>query len=676
MADTPMLDLPTASSVDGSEYAWIVQGGTDKRCTLAEIANTASGFVPNTLSINTPANSGLSGGGLLTGDLTLGFLANNLPAKAAMAVADSFAINDVAGGNVSSKSTFPNAMKALTGLTALGSPNLSADFLIINHAADGLTYKISPSSLSLATGNVPAGGLTDQFLAKATNADYDTIWTDPAVLLDAVSLAGNPTGSPALNTSVTLGTTLAFSGTALQTAAGSGDVSWSADSFVTAIGNNKVTDAMLRQSAALSIIGNATNALANVADIAAASDFQILRRSGTALAFGSIDLSQSGAVGSSVLAAPNGGTGIASYAVGDLLYASTTSALSKLADIAVGNVLLSGGVGVAPAWGKVDVASMITGLVPMANGGTNANLTPSNGGVFYSTASAGAILSGTATARQMLQSGSSAAPAWSTATWPATTTVSQILYSSSANTVAGLATANGGILNTGATGIPAITATPVLGVAGTTVGTLGFQNATSGTITLSPVAGALGTVTLTIPAATDTLAVLAASQAFTNKTYNGLTITSTTGTLTIASGKTVTVNNSLTLAGTDSTTMTFPAVSSNVLTTGNTATITKGYSVTAYSGGTVSSGTFTVDPSNQNVQYYTNNGAHTFAAPASDCEVDVMVTNGASAGSITFSGFTVGSSTGSALTTTNTQKFIISVKRINSVATYSVYALQ
>lgn len=38
------------------------------------------------------------------------------------------------------------------------------------------------------------------------------------------------------------------------------------------------------------------------------------------------------------------------YAVGDLLYASSTSALSKLADVAVGSVLVSGGVGAAPAW--------------------------------------------------------------------------------------------------------------------------------------------------------------------------------------------------------------------------------------------------------------------------------------------------------------------------------------
>ncbi len=71
-----------------------------------------------------------------------------------------------------------------------------------------------------------------------------------------------------------------------------------------------------------------------------------------------------------VLPAVNGGTGQSAYAVGDLLYASTASALSKLADIAVGNVLLSGGVGVAPAYGKVDLTAHVTGTLPVANGGT------------------------------------------------------------------------------------------------------------------------------------------------------------------------------------------------------------------------------------------------------------------------------------------------------------------
>jgi hypothetical protein len=54
----------------------------------------------------------------------------------------------------------------------------------------------------------------------------------------------------------------------------------------------------------------------------------------------------------------------------------------------------------------------------------------------------------------------------------------------------------------------------------------------------------------------------------------------------------------------------------------------------------------------------------------------VLVTNGASAGATTFSGFTVSSNTGDSLTTTNTSKFVISVVRINGTSTYIVKALQ
>jgi len=70
------------------------------------------------------------------------------------------------------------------------------------------------------------------------------------------------------------------------------------------------------------------------------------------------------------LAATSGGTGQSSYAIGDILYASTTTALSKLADIATGNALISGGVGVAPSWGKIALTTHVSGILPIANGGT------------------------------------------------------------------------------------------------------------------------------------------------------------------------------------------------------------------------------------------------------------------------------------------------------------------
>jgi hypothetical protein len=106
--------------------------------------------------------------------------------------------------------------------------------------------------------------------------------------------------------------------------------------------------------------------------------------------------------------------------------------------------------------GAGSLTANISGQIALSNGGTNANLIASNGGIFYSTTNSGAILSGTSTANQILLSGSSAAPTWSTATYPATTTINQLLYSSANNTLAGLATANNGILITGSSGVPSI----------------------------------------------------------------------------------------------------------------------------------------------------------------------------------------------------------------------------
>ena len=78
-------------------------------------------------------------------------------------------------------------------------------------------------------------------------------------------------------------------------------------------------------------------------------------------------------IGWKVVPATAGGTGQTSYAVGDLLYADTTTTLAKLPDVATGNALISGGVGVAPAWGKIGLTTHVSGVLPVANGGTNAS---------------------------------------------------------------------------------------------------------------------------------------------------------------------------------------------------------------------------------------------------------------------------------------------------------------
>jgi hypothetical protein len=54
------------------------------------------------------------------------------------------------------------------------------------------------------------------------------------------------------------------------------------------IADNAVTDGKLRDSAALSVMGRSANSTGDPADIAAANDGEVLRRSGTALGFGTV----------------------------------------------------------------------------------------------------------------------------------------------------------------------------------------------------------------------------------------------------------------------------------------------------------------------------------------------------------------------------------------------------
>ena len=113
------------------------------------------------------------------------------------------------------------------------------------------------------------------------------------------------------------------------------------------------------------------------------------------------------------LIAVNGGTGQASYAIGDLLYADTTTTLAKLPDVATGNALISGGINIAPSWGKIDLTTHVNGVLPIANGGTNGTSAPTAGAVAYGTGTAyGFTAAGTA--GQVLTSAGAGVPTWTT----------------------------------------------------------------------------------------------------------------------------------------------------------------------------------------------------------------------------------------------------------------------
>ena len=113
----------------------------------------------------------------------------------------------------------------------------------------------------------------------------------------------------------------------------------------------------------------------------------------------------------STIAANRGGTGQSSYTIGDILYADTSSTLAKLAGVATGNALISGGTGAAPSWGKIGLATHVSGTLPLANGGTNATSFTTNGVVLGGASALSSTAAGTA--NQVLRiPGAGGAPAF------------------------------------------------------------------------------------------------------------------------------------------------------------------------------------------------------------------------------------------------------------------------
>jgi hypothetical protein len=121
--------------------------------------------------------------------------------------------------------------------------------------------------------------------------------------------------------------------------------------------------------------------------------------------------------------------------------------------------------------------------LPLASGGTNANLTATNGAVAYSTSSALAF-SAVGSSGQLFRSTGAGTPGWTTATYPSTATsagttlradgtnwsvstttypdtnaINTIPYASSANVFGSIAAQNNGVLQTSASGVPSLSTT-------------------------------------------------------------------------------------------------------------------------------------------------------------------------------------------------------------------------
>jgi hypothetical protein len=101
-----------------------------------------------------------------------------------------------------------------------------------------------------------------------------------------------------------------------------------------------------------------------------------------------------------------------------------------------------------------------------------------------------------------------------------------------------------------------------------------------------------------------------------------------------------------------------------------------GITATADADGTISSGTYTPTPVGGNFKTITNGGAFTLAAPTADGDYTlvVLLSNSATSGAVTLSGFT--KTTGGSFTTTSTSRFVIYITKIGGFTVSNVIALQ
>lgn len=564
-------------------------------------------------------------------------------------------------GTVSGANTIPLGVLAQSGAnTMLGNwtgstANVAANAMpsCPDSGGNHLNY-VSGTGITCGTGlGNGITSLTGDVVATGPGAAAATI--QPGVVtyakiqnVAASSLIGNPTGLSATSQAVSIGSTLAFSGTALQTGAGTGDVTWSANSFATTLATVNSNVGSFGSSTAIPVVTvngkGLVTAVSTAAVIAPAGTLSGTTLNSTVV---TSSLTTVGALG--------GGSATTGFtiAASNVTWTGTvpTANLPVAADTS-GSPSATGGIvkcdgttitcssGVITAVGAVAASIDAGGATSISNGTDGRFLSQQSGKVAELASLTGSSSAINVVSASFGLSGNISAAAWTT---------NGIRYKNVAAT----------LTDTTSTGTVATAYTSSFGA-----NTIAASSSTTFTNYFNsyfadPVAGANVTLTNKWALGADSVKI---------GTSNQLTITNA-GLLTVPG--TANFTGTFQVAGNA---MTFPGSAATLAALNTTGqTITGGAIVTAQS---QSTGSITVDCGTRPLQYITNNGAYTITAPSNDGSCMLFVTNGASAGATTFTGFTVGSSTGASLTTTNGNKFTISVWRINGTSGYSIFAHQ
>jgi hypothetical protein len=431
--------LALKAPIDNPTFSGTVVGISKTMVGLANVDNTTDANKPVSTSAQTAldlkaplASPTFTGtvGGITKSMVDLANVDNTTDANKPVSTSAQTALDlkaPLASPTFTGTPSLPSGTTAFTQTVGDNSTKLATTEFVMSNISTGVAAGV-PNATTIATGKVQLAG---DLAGTATAPVIATGVITSAKILDATivtaDLADNSITSVKIAdgaiTNTNISSAAAIADTKLTTIATAGKVS---NSATTATSANTASTIVARDASGNFNAGTITaNLTGNVTG----------------------NLTGNAANVTGTIAAANGGTGQTSYTIGDLLYASTSTAVSKLADVVTGNALISGGVGAAPSYGKISLTTTVSGALPVANGGTGQTSYTIGDLLYASTSTAVSKLADVATGNALISGGVGAAPSYGKISL--TTTVSGTLPVANGGTGATTLVANSVLLGNG-----------------------------------------------------------------------------------------------------------------------------------------------------------------------------------------------------------------------------------
>ena len=350
MSNITVTNLPVLTSLSGTAQLMVVQNGVSSSATAQQVANlNANGGTVTSITAQSPLS-----GGTITSTGTIGLNTNS--------ITNSYLSTMPAGtikGNNSGSTAQPQDLTAAQVLALIGGGTVSlintgqglqggpitttGSISIANTGVTAGTYGSATAVPQIAInsqGQITSASRVNILIPTSQITGLGTMATQNA---NAVAITGGTIDQTTIGgTTASTGsfTSLTATGTTNLSTVASG--TWQGTPIAVAYGGTGAT--------------SASGARTNLGAAASGANSDITSLTGL----------------TTPLAETEGGTGYGSYTTGDILYASSSTTLARLNDVATGNALISGGVGVAPSYGKIGLTTHVSGTLPVANGGTGA----------------------------------------------------------------------------------------------------------------------------------------------------------------------------------------------------------------------------------------------------------------------------------------------------------------